>query len=155
MKNIYNIIATLLLLSVPSTFQAQNDNEINANQEIAFDSLRIGDDGTNLNQNSIIPLVTQNDKIVSNVTTNSGKDFFNFFNQINLLSDTIYTSDVTISEKHRDNSRHTEISIHSDSRLIYKFRTIAKKDYLFAAAQETIKRLKLFYTDTHGVSFVD
>lgn len=94
------------------------------------------------------------DKIVSNITSNSGKDFSYFFNQINLLSNTTYSSDVTISENYRNDNKSTEISIHSKSRLIYKFRTLEKKDYLYAAAQESIKRLKMFYLD-EGISFAE
>jgi len=66
-------------------------------------------------------------KIFRNITSNSGKDFYNFFNQINLLSNTIYSSDITISENYLSDTKSTEVSIHSNSRLIYKFRVLAKK----------------------------
>lgn len=76
-------------------------------------------------------------------------DFFDFFNEISQISKTKYASDVTITEKYRDNSQHTEISIVSNDRLIYKFRTLAKNEYLYAAAQESVKRLKKFYLSSN------
>lgn len=123
MKNTYNNLAILLLLFIPLTFIAQNDNYVKA--EIKTDRL--------------------DTSIINNITSNSGKDFFDFFNQINKLNETRYASDITISENYRPDSQNTEISILSNDKLIYKFRTLAKKGYLYAAAQESVKRLKKFY----------
>lgn len=128
MKTINNNLAILILLFIPLSFIAQNDNYVQANLKIE----------------------TLDTSIINHVTSNSGKDFFDFFNQLNELYETTYPSDVTIIEKHSFDNQNTEIIIHSNDKLVYKFRTLAKKDYLYAAAQESVKRLQKFYLKNNG-----
>lgn len=119
----------------------------NGSDEIAMDVVQIGENSNNTNQKSTsqISIGTSKVQIIKNTRTKHGKYFSVFFNEINKEDKTIFLSDVIISEKINSSNRSTEISVHSNNQLIYKFRTIAKKDYLYAAAQETIKRLKKFY----------
>lgn len=121
-------------------------------EEIATDILQIGEKDLILRNNSGKNTSTNNvkDVISRNITTSIGKDFFKYFNQISGLNKNMYSKDVVISENYSLESKNTEISVHSNNRLIYKFRTLAKKDYLYAAAQESIKRLKKFYINTNG-----
>lgn len=141
MKIIFNNIYMLqILLFIPLSLQAQD-----AAHEFENVVLQIGDDrNTSVNNSKTYP----NEKIgvilANNITSNSGKDFFNFFTEINQLKEIIYPSDVTISEKYRS-GHTTEISVHFDNKLIYSFRVLEKKDYLYAAAQESVSRLKEFY----------
>ncbi len=94
-------------------------------------------------------------KLVKNVVTDEGREFYQFFTDIYTENKIDNPANVVVYEKSLSNVRHTEISIVSDNKLIYKFKALAKKDYLYAAAQETIKRLKLFYLDTNAISYVD
>lgn len=78
-----------------------------------------------------------------------------YFNEINKQDKSIFPSDIIISEKISSDNRNSEISVHANNELVYKFRTLAKKDYLYAAAQESIKRLKKFYLNGNGSLFAD
>lgn len=82
--------------------------------------------------------------IVNSLETSQGEDFFNFFIELSKVNNTTYPLDLVILENYRESSYNTEISIFTGAKLLYKFRTLENKEYLYAAAQESIKRLARF-----------
>lgn len=141
----HNIFMLLILLSIPVSLQAQD-----AAYEVANIVLQVEDASNAIVHNSETYPYEKTGVILANsITSKSGKDFFNFFTKINQLNEIIYSSDVTISEKYR-NGDYTEISVHFENRLIYSFRVLKKKNYLYAAAQESVIRLKEFYVNSNG-----
>ena len=129
----------------------------NGSDEIAMDVVQKDENSDIINQKptSQISIGTSKVQIVKNTKTNHGEYFLVFLNEINKRDKTIFPSDVIISEKISSDNRNSEISVHTNNELVYKFRTLAKKDYLYAAAQESIKRLKKFYLNGSGSLFAD
>lgn len=123
--------------------------------QVAIDVVQINDSNKNMNQRSAVQMLSDENKIVKRTTTKHGKFFIVFFNEINKNSKTIFPSEVIISEKICSDNRNTEISVHTNDYLIYSFRAIPKKDYLYAAAQESVKRLKKFYLNGSGGILAD
>lgn len=83
--------------------------------------------------------------IINSLKTSQGEDFFNFFVELSKVNNTSFPLNLVILENYRESSNNTEISIFADNKLVYKFRTLENKEYLYAAAQESIKRLLKFY----------
>ena len=83
--------------------------------------------------------------IVENTMTKLGKDFYDFFNQINQLNNTKYPFIIIINEKPALGGRNSEISIVIHNNTIYKFRTQPKSEYLYAHAKEASKRIYKYH----------
>jgi hypothetical protein len=79
--------------------------------------------------------------IVENVMTKLGKDFYDFFSQINQLTNTSYPFIIIINEKPAIGGRNSEITILINDEIIYKFRTQPKEEYLYNNALEANKRI--------------
>ncbi len=129
----------------------------NGSFELSSDTYKFGkiEKTIHTNKSGKVSVMKQPETVVENTISKRGRDFSVFFNQLNKQNNRNYPSSITISENSHIDSQNTEIRIISNNKLVYKFRTLAKNDYLYAAAQETIKRLKMFNLDADGVSFVE
>jgi len=79
--------------------------------------------------------------IVENTMTKLGKDFYDFFGQINQLNDINYPFIIIINEKPALGGRNSEINIMVNDEIIYRFRTQPKEDYLYSQAKEANRRV--------------
>lgn len=86
-----------------------------------------------------------NNEIVNNTFSQLGKDFCCFFYKINGLKKSTYPFEVEIKEKIKIGTNLVEIYILVDTEVVYKFITLEKPKYLYAAAQESNKRLDEYY----------
>ena len=85
------------------------------------------------------------DVLVVNTRTELGCNFCNLLKKYNKLNGVIYPCHVNVTEKILNGGLSSEIRIFVEENLIYKFRALAKKEYLLAAAQESNKRLKKYF----------
>ena len=79
--------------------------------------------------------------IVNNTFSQRGNDFCEFFTQVNQQKKATYPFVVEIKEKNRKGTNLVEIFILVEDQVVYKFKTLENPTYLFAAAQESNKRL--------------
>ncbi len=90
--------------------------------------------------------------VVENVLTKPGKDFYEFFTQINRMNAVNYPFVIVIDEKPQLGGRNSEISIKINENVVFKFRTQPKEEYLQALAKQAnqviynyyLKRMRLY-----------
>ncbi len=118
-----------------------------AKQLISKDTLVVGALEKKFNTH---PLSEQNLEIsgliIENVLTKPGKDFYEFFSQINRLNGTHYPFIITINEKPALGGRNSEIDIRVDDTSIFKFISQPKEEFLRTAAQQANKKVFAYYT---------
>ena len=118
-----------------------------AKQLISKDTLVVGALEKKFNTH---PLSEQNLEIsgliIENVLTKPGKDFYEFFSQINRLNGTHYPFIITINEKPALGGRNSEIDIRVDDISIFKFISQPKEEFLRTAAQQANKKVFAYYT---------
>lgn len=85
--------------------------------------------------------------IVENVMTKLGKDFYEFFNQINRLNNTSYPFVININEKPSVGGQNSEISVEINDDTVYRFRTQPKESYLYSAALEANKQIYKYHVN--------
>ena len=79
--------------------------------------------------------------IIENVLTKPGKDFYEFFTQINRTNNINYPFVIVINEKPRIGGRNSEISIFIKEDIVFKFVTQPKEEYLQMAARVANKAI--------------
>jgi hypothetical protein len=93
------------------------------------------------------PFIQRNIIITNNTISANGNNFCNYLFQI-FQSKYIYPFSVKVTEKKKKNGKGSEIHIFvNEDEFVYKFRTLNRKSYLYAAAQESYKKLKKHHLD--------
>jgi len=100
---------------------------------------------SNTSNKTTIRKIDVNKEIVNNTFSQLGNDFCCFFYKINGLKKSTYPFEVEIKEKIKMGTNLVEIYILVDNDVVYKFITLEKPKYLYAAAQESNKRLDEYY----------
>ncbi len=83
--------------------------------------------------------------VVENVMTKLGKDFYDYFNQVNQLNGIQYPFIILIDEKPSIGGRNSEINIIINDKTIYKFRTQPKEKFLYHQAKEANKYIYKYH----------
>jgi hypothetical protein len=84
---------------------------------------------------------------VENVMTKLGKDFYEFFNQINRLNNISYPFVIIVNEKPSVGGQNSEISVVINDDIVYRFRTQPKESYLYSAALEANKQIYKYHVN--------
>ncbi len=84
--------------------------------------------------------------IIENVLTKPGKDFYEFFSQINRSNGISYPFVIVINEKPSLGGRNSVIDILIDDVTIFKFNTQPKEEYLQMAAKQANKEIYTYYS---------
>ena len=161
MKNTYSNAHFLFLLIISLLFFiqnfAQNNNkltyntisEINKNFDLNT-SVRNTSPVIVLNEIEILlekELQNQkiNEAIEKNTFSELGNSFYNLYKSFNQSKEVIYPFVINVEERPIAGSMSSEICILVNDKLIYKFRALAKNNYLIAAAQESNKQLEKYF----------
>ncbi len=164
MKTSYNNTRLMLLLFTTLLFNtqnfAQNTNEESLDKTIVRTTTGINDPTIeNCNFNVVLDEVEIllkerqknnmnfqkiNEAIVSKTTSKLGNNFCKLFCKFNQSNEVSYPFAVSIIEKFVKGNKCPEICIFANNNIVYKFRSLAKDTYLYAAVQESNKRLKAF-----------
>ncbi len=88
-----------------------------------------------------------NEAIVNNTSLNGVSDFSNLFRQFNQINRITYPFEINIVDVSVEDERCPEICIVVDSNVVYKFRLLSKYSYLYAAVQESNRRLNQYLLD--------
>ncbi len=159
MKNINNNIQLLLLftsLLFSTQIIAQRSNEELVDNIISTVSLNYIENSTDNfivvldeveiilknSKKSIKKEQNTNKKIIGNTISKLGNNFCDLFSQYNQSNGVTYPFAINIIEIFEGDSRFPEICILANNNIIYKFRSLPKDAYLYAAVQESNKRLK-------------
>ena len=84
--------------------------------------------------------------IIENVLTKPGKDFYEFFSQINRSNGISYPFVIVINEKPSLGGRNSVIDILIDDVTIFKFNTQPKEEYLQMAAKQANREIYTYYS---------
>lgn len=113
---------------------------------IAKDSLSIGSIEKRYSLNKIKEEdIEFSGLIIENVMTKLGKDFYDYFNQVKMLSNINYPFNMTINEKPALGGRNSEVNIIVNDNLVYRFRTRPNDEYLYAQAKIANKQIYNYY----------
>lgn len=151
------LFATLLF--IPQIFSQGNNeefvNDVIAAKRINLNEISISEkfvvvlDGIqiNLKKKNYRKTRRTNKEILKNTSSPKINDFSNLFKQFNLNNDISYPFEVNIVDVTLDDAKSPEICIVVDSNVVYKFRLLSKQSYLYAAVQESNKRLNQYFID--------
>jgi hypothetical protein len=89
--------------------------------------------------------------IVENVLTKPGKDFYEFFTQINRINGINYPFVIIVNEKPQIGGRNSEISIIINDNTVFKFRTQPKEEYLQEAAKQANRAIYKYHIKRKGL----
>ena len=92
-----------------------------------------------------------NDTIVINTSLNGVSDFSNLFRQFNQTNRITYPFEINIVDVSVEDARCPEIYVVVDSNVVYKLRVLSKPSYLYAAIQESNKRLNQYLLDNKQI----
>ena len=112
---------------------------------ISKDSLRITAIDDKYSNTPIFESNLELGLIVENVMTKLGKDFYDFFSQINQLNSTNYPFVIVVNEKPSLGGRNSEINILINDETVYRFRTQPKEEYLYNNAKEANRIIYNYY----------
>ena len=116
-------------------------NIIKEDHIISSDYINI-ENGLISTQTTAINKIKKNSKLINkNVFSKQASDFCMFLKQINSSKTANFPFVVEIKEMQKLGTQINEIFILVNGKEVYKFRTLEKLSYLYAAAQETNKRL--------------
>ena len=140
------LFATLLF--TPRLFSQDSSEKFVANiisttekYDVVLDRIEIN---LNKRNRNVIKTRKTNQAIVSNTNPNRISDFSNLFRQFNQTNGITYPFEINIVDRSIDDMRYPEICIVVDSNVVYKFRLLSKHAYLYAAVQESNKRLNQY-----------
>ncbi len=138
------LFATLLF--TPKLFSQDSSAEFVANAttekfDVVLDGIEI-----NLKKRTRNTIKTgkTNQAIVSNTSPNRISDFSDLFRQFNQTNGITYPFEINIVDRSMANTKYPEVCIVVDSNVVYKFRLLSKHSYLYAAVQESNKRLNQY-----------
>ena len=138
------LFATLLF--TPKLFPQDSSAEFVANAttekfDVVLDGIEI-----NLKKRTRNTIKTgkTNQAIVSNTSPNRISDFSDLFRQFNQTNGITYPFEINIVDRSMANTKYPEVCIVVDSNVVYKFRLLSKHSYLYAAVQESNKRLNQY-----------
>ncbi len=83
--------------------------------------------------------------IVENVMTKLGKDFYDYFSQVNRLNNIQYPFNMIINEKPALGGRNSEVNITVDDELVYQFRTYPNDEFLYNQAKQANLKIYNYY----------
>ncbi len=165
MKNSYNNKQLMLLLFTSLLFNtqiiAQRSNEELIDENILRTSSDINKNSTDnfivvLDEIEIIIKKRKkgikksqktNEQFVGKTNLKLKNNFCDLFSQYNQSNGVTYPFAINIIEIFEGDSRFPEICILVNNNIIYKFRSLAKDAYLYAAVQESNKRLNKYHLD--------
>jgi len=84
--------------------------------------------------------------IIENVLTKPGKDFYEFFSQLNRMNGINYPFVIVIDEKPQLGGRNSEISIKINENIVFKFRTQPNEEYLQNVAKQANSTINNYHT---------
>lgn len=87
-----------------------------------------------------------NNAVASNTISELEDAFCKLFRQFNQSNKVMYPFAVSITKRFIGDSKCPEICIKVDNNLVYTFKLIPNDSYLYAAVQESNKRLKEYYS---------
>lgn len=121
-----------------------NLNEISTTEKFAvvLDGIEI-----KLRKRNVKKTRKTNEAIVTNTSLNRVSDFSNLLRQFNQKNRITYPFEINIVDVSVVDAKCPEICIVVDSNVVYKFRLLSKHSYLYAAVQESNKRLNQYLLD--------
>ena len=149
------------LLSIPQIFCQVNNEEfvgniasterLNRNEISTIERFAVVLDGIEINlkkRNRNVKKARKTiEAIVNNTSLNKISEFSNLFRQFNQTNRITYPFEINIVDVSVEDASYPEIWIVVDSNVVYKFRLLSKHSYLYAAVQESNKRLNQYLLD--------
>lgn len=147
-KQLMLLLFTSLIFSTHCFAQNSNEdfveNSITDNSVVVLDEIEII---LKQKQKSSTKFHKTNETIIRNANLELENNFYKLFHQFNQSNEVVYPFAVSITERFIGTSLCPEICIHVKDHLVYKFKLLPNDSYLYAAVQESNKRLKEYYLD--------